>query len=240
MGLMQVGEIVKLLVITGASAGIGLATAQRFVDDGYDVVNLSRRRCPIRAVTHVNCDLALPGFFEPLSSQLTPMLKDAEQIVLIHNAARLSNDSAVETPSNKLREVLEVNVVAANTLNYSLIPYLRAGSSILYVGSTLAEKAVRGSYSYIVSKHAMIGMMRATCQDLAGRSIHTACICPGFTDTEMLRAHVASDAMEGVRAMSAYGRLIAPEEIAETLHWAANSPVINGAVIHANLGQIER
>jgi NAD(P)-dependent dehydrogenase (short-subunit alcohol dehydrogenase family) len=240
MGLMQVGETVKLLIITGASAGIGLATAQRFVDDDYDVVNLSRRRCPIRAVTHMNCDLAQPGFFEPLSSQLTPLVKDAEHIVLIHNAAKMTHDSAVETPSNKLREVLEVNVVAANTLNYSLIPYLRPGSSILYVGSTLGEKAVRGSYSYVVSKHAMIGMMRSTCQDLAGRSIHTACICPGFTDTEMLRKHVPSEAMDSVRAMSAYGRLIAPEEIAATLHWAAHNPVVNGAVIHANLGQIER
>ena len=43
------------------------------------------------------------------------------------------------------------------------------------------------SFSYVVSKHALVGMMRATCQDLAGREIHTACICPGFTDTEMFR-----------------------------------------------------
>jgi 3-oxoacyl-[acyl-carrier protein] reductase len=43
-----------------------------------------------------------------------------------------------------------------------------------------------------------------------------------------------------VRSMTAYGRLIAPEEIAETLHWAAHNPVVNGSVLHANLGQIER
>ena len=115
-----------------------------------------------------------------------------------------------------------------------------SGSSILYVGSTLAEKAVPNSYSYVVTKHALIGMMRATCQDLAGRGIHTACICPGFTDTEMLRAHVPDEAMDAVRGLSAYGRLIEPSEIAHTLHWAAESPVINGAVLHANLGQVER
>ncbi len=82
-------------------------------------------------------------------------------------------------------------------------------------------------------------MMRATCQDLAGRRIHTACICPGFTDTEMLRQHVSADAMESVKAMSAYNRLIDPDEIAETLFWAAQNPVINGSVLHANLGQVE-
>jgi NAD(P)-dependent dehydrogenase (short-subunit alcohol dehydrogenase family) len=114
------------------------------------------------------------------------------------------------------------------------------GSAIVYVGSTLAEKAVPGSFSYVTSKHAMVGMMRATCQDLAGSGVHTACICPGFTDTEMLRTHVPAEAMDAVRAMSAFGRLIEPVEIAETIHWASAHPVINGALIHANLGQVER
>lgn len=229
----------KLMVITGASAGIGLATARRFSEDGWTVVNLSRRRCPLDLVTHMNCDLSVPGFLDGISPQLTPLLERADQICLVHNASRLENDSAVETPSNRFREVMEVNLVAPNSLNYLSIPFMGEGSSILYVGSTLAEKAVPGSYTYVVSKHAMIGMMRATCQDLAGRGIHTACVCPGFTDTEMLRQHVPEDAMDSVRAMSAFGRLIDPPEIAEMLHWAAHQPVVNGAVLHCNLGQVE-
>jgi NAD(P)-dependent dehydrogenase (short-subunit alcohol dehydrogenase family) len=114
------------------------------------------------------------------------------------------------------------------------------GSSILYVGSTLGEKAVPNSFSYVTSKHASIGMMRSTCQDLAGTGIHTACINPGFTDTEMLREHVPADVMPQIAAMSAFERLIQPEEIAQTLLFAAQSPVINGATINANLGQVER
>lgn len=230
----------KCLIITGASAGIGLHTAETFLKAGFQVINLSRRRCPLDAVTHINCDLAEPGFLEQISPQISGTLQNAEQVVLIHNAARMANDSAVETPSNELRGVLEVNLVAPNTLNYFVIPFMQAGSSILYVGSTLSEKAVPGSFSYVTSKHAMVGMMRATCQDLAGRGIHTACICPGFTDTEMLRAHVPEEAMEQVQGMSAYNRLVHPDEIAATLMWAANSPVLNGTVLHANLGQVER
>ncbi|MCZ6888135.1 MAG: SDR family NAD(P)-dependent oxidoreductase [Gammaproteobacteria bacterium] len=229
----------KLLLITGASAGIGLKTAELFVANDYTVVNLSRRRCPIDAVTHVNCDLATPGFLDNISGQLGPMLDRAEQIVLIHNACRLNGDSALETSSNLFREVLEVNVLAPNTLNYFSIPFMGRGSSIIYVGSTLSEKAVSGSYTYVVTKHAQVGMMRAMCQDLAGTGIHTACICPGFTDTEMLREHVTGDAMDQVMGMSAFGRLIEPSEIADALLWATRSPVINGSVIHANLGQIE-
>ena len=230
----------KCLLITGASAGIGLHTAETFLKDGYQVINLSRRRCPLDAVTQINCDLSEPGFIEQISSQITSTLQQAEELVLIHNAARLTSDSAMETPSNHLREVVEVNLIAPNTLNYFAIPHMRPGSSILYVGSTLSEKAVPNSFSYITTKHAIVGMMRATCQDLAGRQIHTACICPGFTDTEMLRQHVPADFLEQIAAMSAYERLVHPKEIAETLSWAAQNPVINGAVIHANLGQIER
>ncbi|MEM7099220.1 MAG: SDR family oxidoreductase [Pseudomonadota bacterium] len=229
----------KCLVITGASAGIGLHAARHFTQAGYQVINLSRRRCPLETVTHINCDLSEPGFIEAVSPAISSTLSQAEQIVLIHNSAQLKNDSAVETPSNDLRAVLEVNVVAPNTLNYFIIPYMQSGSSILYVGSTLSEKAVPNSFSYVTSKHATIGMMRSTCQDLAGRGIHTACICPGFTDTEMLREHVPDEAMSQVAAMSAYNRLVDPQEIAQTLFWAAESPVINGAVVHANLGQIE-
>lgn len=230
----------KCLLITGASAGIGLHTADLFSQAGYQVINLSRRRCPLDQVTHINCDLSEPGFIDPISTQLTSLLNGAEEIVLIHNAAKLNNDSAMETPSSSFRTVLETNLVAPNTLNFFTIPFMQPGSSILYVGSTLAEKAVPGSFSYVTTKHAMIGMMRATCQDLAGREIHTACICPGFTDTQMLREHVPEDALDSVAAMSAYARLVKPDEIAGTLHWAATNPVINGSVIHANLGQIER
>ena len=115
------------------------------------------------------------------------------------------------------------------------------GSSIIYIGSTLSEKAVANSYSYVSTKHAMVGMMRATCQDLAGSGIHTACICPGFTDTEMLRAHVgdSNEVLAEIGSMSSYGRLIEPAEIARTFEFATANPVINGSIIHANLGQKE-
>ena len=230
----------KCAVVTGASAGIGLHTAQRFVDEGYSVVNLSRRPCPIDDVDHIPCDLAVPTFLETVGGRLQPRLAEAEQTVLIHNASRLVNDSAAQTASESLRQTLEINLVAPNTLNGFAIPFMQPGSSILYVGSTLGEKAVPNSFSYTLSKHGLIGMMRATCQDLAGLGIHTACICPGFTDTEMLRTHVPAEAMDAVRGMSAYNRLIEPGEIAETLFWASRNPVINGAVVHVNLGQVER
>ena len=229
----------RLAIITGASAGIGLATAARFLEAGYAVANLSRRRCPLAEATHIRCDLADPAFPVAVADPLAPLLASAERITLIHNAARLASDTAGATASDDLRTVLEVNVVAINSLNRLVLPHMGPGSCILFVGSTLAEKAVPRSFTYVLSKHAQVGMMRATCQDLAGTGVHTACVCPGFTDTEMLRDHVPPEAMDAVRGMSAFGRLIEPAEIADALYWAAGAPVVNGSVIHANLGQVE-
>ena len=233
------GTRMKLAVITGASAGIGLATAQRFLTAGYTVANLSRRPCPLPAVVSIRCDLAAADSLLDAERELLPLVEDAERIALIHNASRLLNDTALATDSDSLREVLEINVVSINSLNRLVLPRMKPGSCVLFVGSTLAEKAVPNCLSYVVSKHAQVGMMRACCQDLIGTGIHTACICPGFTDTEMLREHVPADAMDAVRRLSAFNRLVEPDEIAATLLWAAASPVINGSVVHANLGQVE-
>jgi 3-oxoacyl-[acyl-carrier protein] reductase len=230
----------KTLVITGASKGIGLATARQFVDDGYRVINLSRTEAPDDRIENHGVDLSLENAESLLQELLAKTLPSGE-ICLVHNAGKLANDTANGTETEAFREVMDVNVVAPHILNQIVIPKMQPHSSVIYLGSTLSEKAVPNSYSYVVSKHAIIGMMRATCQDLAGRQIHTACICPGFTDTEMLRIHVGDneDILKRIAAQSTFDRLIEPDEIASAIWFAAQHPVINGAVIHANLGQVE-
>ena len=79
----------------------------------------------------------------------------------MHNAALMLKDSADNTDDAAHTRVLQINIQAINTLNRALLPLMPAGSSLLLVGSTLSEKAVKGAYSYIVSKHAQLGMMRA-------------------------------------------------------------------------------
>ncbi len=121
-------------------------------------------------------------------------------------------------------------------------PLLGAGSAIVFVGSTLSEKGVPGRASYVASKHALAGLMKVACQDLAGRAVHTCCVCPGFTATEMVEQHLgASPAVRAaVLALQTMGRLLAPGEVAAFIHFAALSPCLNGAVLHGNLGQVER
>jgi len=230
----------KTLLITGASKGIGLAMARMCLADNYRVVNLSRSPAPDAGIENHAIDLSSSSAESRLKSLLGKVLEKGE-IVLVHNAAKLNSDTANNTTTDDFRDIMDINLIAPHTLNQLVIPFMHTGSSIIYIGSTLSEKAVANTYSYVVSKHAMIGMMRATCQDLAGRGIHTACVCPGFTDTEMLREHVGKDqeVLSSIAAMSTFGRLVSPIEVATTIKFAAENPVINGAVIHANLGQIE-
>ena len=230
----------RCLVITGASSGIGRAAAHQFREAGFEVFNLSRRSCDVAGVENVAVDLSVPGWSAGVRQSLSPLFDEPRPITLVHNAARTSSDSLGALDIGDFRSVLELNVTAAVELGELLLPAMRGGSSILYVGSTLSEKAVKGAFSYVTTKHAVVGLMRATCQDLAGRGIHTACICPGFTDTEMLRQHVPDPAvLTAIGTNNAFGRLVEPAEIAGTLLFAAENPVINGSVIHAGLGQIE-
>ena len=227
------------IVITGASKGIGKATATRFVANGDRVINISRSPSDIQGIENVPIDLAGPGAIDSVDDLVNNLPFD--DIHLIHNAARLVNDSIRDVDAESFKAIININIIAPQILNQAILPKMAEGSSIIYIGSTLSEKAVANSYSYVSTKHAMVGMMRATCQDLAGSGIHTACICPGFTDTEMLRAHVgdSNEVLAEIGSMSSYGRLIEPAEIARTIEFATANPVINGSIIHANLGQKE-
>ncbi|MEM6775057.1 MAG: SDR family oxidoreductase, partial [Pseudomonadota bacterium] len=179
-----------IAIITGASVGIGEATARAFQVGGYEVVNLSRRHCEVANVHNLPCDLSDPDSIGDAIDALLSHVHGLSEICLVHNASQMRKDSAKDCSDDSLRAVLETNVVAVNRLTRALLPGMGPGSSVLYVGSTLAEKAVPNTFSYVATKHAQLGMMRATCQDLMGSGIHTAMVCPGFTDTEMLRNHL--------------------------------------------------
>ncbi len=230
----------KLAIITGASTGIGAAAAELFLQQGFEVVNVSRRVHENAKVCNIACDLSDDSAIEVLTHELLSKMSQAKEVALVHNAGYLGNDSAAEPDFEILERSLAVNVWAPTRINAQLIPHLPKGSSVLYVGSTLSEKAVANSYSYVASKHAVAGMMKSTCQDLFDKGVHSACICPGFTDTSMLREHVPDeDVLQQIGANNAFGRLAEPAELAELIVWAHHNPIINGSMLHGNLGQKE-
>lgn len=232
----------KFLVITGGSKGIGFATCQLFKENGWEVINISRHACEIDGVTSIACDFSEANWQTPLKQSLLPLIASSEQTVLVHNAAMYLNGDVQTLDTDAFKRSFDVNVLAPIELNQLLFPSLNAGDSIIYIGSTLSEKAVKGAAPYVISKHALLGLMRSTCQDFDDTGIHTCCICPGFTNTEMLQSHLHNDPdiIKAITAHVSARRLIEPEEIAELVLLSADNPVMNGAVLHANLGQIER
>lgn len=232
----------KTLIITGASQGIGLACATYFSQKNWSVIALSRKAPPLQKVTHFPVDLSEAVQVETLKPLFDAKLnKQAQQICLIHNAFHHLHDSVGAQDLPTLQKAFQVSIGSSVLLNNLLVPYMASNSSILYIGSTLSELGIKNCASYTTLKHATAGLMRATCQDLSEKGIHTACICPGFTDTAMLREHVGGEAeLEGIKSRVGAGRLIQPEEIASLCHYCAENPIISGSVLHANLGQINQ
>lgn len=232
------GAHAPILVITGGSTGIGLATAKRFAAAGYRIVNLSRSPIPMEAAVHITVDFADPDWADQAAAPLDAALPEGARICLVHNSAFKSAGDVASVDAATLRTSFEINAVAPALLNQLLLPRMIAGSSIIYIGSTLSHRATRGMAAYAMSKHALAGLMRSTAQDLAGQGIHTVCVCPGFTNTEMLRNY-GGETLSQLASLLTQNRLIEPEEIAETIFHAGQSPVLNGSMVLAELGFIE-
>lgn len=229
------------VVLTGGSAGIGMAIAARSRADGRRVINLSRRPCPVEGVENLAVDLGEPAAVADALVRVRRLLGAPGRVHLIHNAAYPIADAVTDFDVRACEQAMRINVITPAELTAGLLPLLAAGSSVIFIGSTLSEKGVPGRLTYVASKHALIGLLRATVQDLFGRGIHAVCVCPGFVDTPLLdplRAR-GPEVLQSVLGMISFGRLLTPEEVADIVAFTLERPTLNGAIIHANLGQRE-
>ncbi|MCD6045935.1 MAG: protein fixR [Gammaproteobacteria bacterium] len=230
-----------LVIITGASKGIGYKTAETFLDNRFDVLNVSRNACTLTGVSNIKLDL-ISATDEAIKNKLSSHVPHTRRIILIHNSSVCYNDTVQNFNAAHWQDTLRLNVTIPALLSQWLLPQMMPQSAIVFIGSTLSEKAVGNTCSYTVSKHAVLGLMRTVCQDLAGKFIHTCCVCPGVTDTEMFRLRVENNPalLAKLTRLQSDDRLLQPQEIAEAIFMAATHPIFNGAVLHANGGQIER
>lgn len=230
-----------LVIITGASKGIGKETAELFSKNHFEVFNIARSENSNPKIHNILVDL-VSADDNTIQQALVAHLPKQRRIILIHNASVCYNDTVETFNPKDWQATLRLNVTIPALLSQWVLAHMSPQSAIVFVGSTLSEKAVGNTCSYTVSKHAVAGLMRSLCQDLAGRSIHTCCVCPGITDTEMLRGRVGNNTtlLAKLAQVQSEGRLLNPEEIAAAIFMAATHPVFNGAILHANGGQIER
>lgn len=227
----------RTVIITGGSSGIGEEICARYLQNNWKVICLSRRHPAQSDVLHIEIDLTAVVW--PIYMIQQELEKITGPITLVHNAACFEHDSAFNFNEDYLCEAFRLMILAPARLNKLVAPYMEFGSSIVYVGSTLSEMAVPHAFSYVSLKHATVGMMKASQQDFSKLGVHSCCICPGLTATPMVLKNKAVND-QFLRERVSLGRLVSPSEIAELVMICANNPALNGAVLHANLGQINR
>jgi NAD(P)-dependent dehydrogenase (short-subunit alcohol dehydrogenase family) len=185
------------VVITGASSGIGLATAAKIASLGGRVTLLARRadalaeavRALGEAASTVAVDVADKG---TLLAALDSAIDRGGPIDgLFLNAAYGGEFVPIcEYPDDTLEESMRVNVLSPFWAVKHVLPGMmaRGKGSILITGSLSSERGMVGNTGYVVSKHAAQGLARATAMEVAASGVRCNCILPGFITTAMLAA----------------------------------------------------
>ncbi len=183
------------VLVTGASSGIGAATALRFAREGWDVCLNARRgellekvRKGLAAGDH----FAFAGDYSDaaVGEGMGKAVRDrwGRLDVLVNCAGVLMPADAVDSPLGEWRKPFDMMVNGALNVTRAVVPLMDRGGRILHVTSIHAERAEKGGSAYGMAKAAINQLCRALALELAPRGILVNAIAPGFVDTPMSSA----------------------------------------------------
>ncbi|KIQ62386.1 MULTISPECIES: SDR family oxidoreductase [Kitasatospora] len=218
----------KVAVVTGASSGIGAATARRLAADGFQVVLTARRTERIEALAK---ELGGRAFTLDVTDRAAVDAFAAEVgrvDVLVNNAGGALGAESVETgdPAD-WRTMFEVNVMGVLHLTQALLPALRAtgDGTVLIMSSTAALAAYEGGGGYVAAKHAVHSVAQTLRLELVGEPIRVIEIAPGMVKSEgfaLTRFRGDQDKADAVYAGVA--EPLTSEDVADTVSWAVTRP----------------
>jgi NADP-dependent 3-hydroxy acid dehydrogenase YdfG len=224
----------RIAVITGASSGIGAATARALAAVGFHVVVGARRRERIEELarnlggTARSLDVTDPESIEAFCAPL-------ERVhLLVNNAGGAHGlDPVAETVDQRWITMFETNVLGVMRMTRALLPRLEASGDghIVNLGSTAGFETYPGGAGYTASKHGLKALTRTLRQELLGRPIRVTEVAPGLVETEFSRVRFGGDAE---RAAAVYRGLqpLTAEDVADCVMWAATRPS------HVNIDEI--
>ncbi|QKW19881.1 SDR family oxidoreductase [Kitasatospora sp. NA04385] len=218
----------KVAVVTGASSGIGAATARRLAADGFEVVLTARRTERIEALAKEiggrarTLDVTDRAAVDAFAAEV------GRVDVLVNNAGGALGAESVENgdPAD-WRTMYEVNVIGVLHLTQALLPALRASGdgTVLIMSSTAALAAYEGGGGYVAAKHAVHSVAQTLRLELVAEPIRVIEIAPGMVRSEgfaLTRFRGDRDKADAVYAGVA--EPLTSEDIADTVSWAVTRP----------------
>jgi NAD(P)-dependent dehydrogenase (short-subunit alcohol dehydrogenase family) len=239
----------RVLLLTGASRGIGHATVKLFQERGWRILTVSRQpfssecRWPAAVESHVQADLARLERLDEVIADIRSRLPAGKLHALVNNAGispkrpdgtRLG---VLETDSACWTQVLNVNLVSTALLARGLLPELEAAAGSIVNVTSIAGSRVHpfAGVAYAASKAGLAALTRELAHELGGRGIRANAIAPGEIRTSILSEGTEELVADAVPMR----RLGDPAEVAETIFFLCSgaSSYVNGAEIHINGGQ---
>lgn len=235
-------------LVTGASQGIGRATALRLARDGADVgIHFLQHGEEARAlqaeITKEDRQaFLLRGDLRDLSA-IPRMAKEVRDHwdsldVLVHNGGAYPRQTFEKTTDEEFLELLRVHAVAPASLTRELLPLLRRSNAgrVIFVSSLLAFDGSRRGSPYATAKAAQLGLARSLARELAP-SITVNIVAPGGIDTAVLAGDTPAQRADRVRQIPA-GRIGSPEEVAAVIAFLASpeASYVTGAALPVNGG----
>ncbi|MFV0286601.1 MAG: SDR family NAD(P)-dependent oxidoreductase [Demequina sp.] len=224
----------KTAVITGASGGIGAASARALAADGWNVVIGARRVDRLEALAAEIGATAIPLDVTDEDSVAAFCGAIDECHLLLNNAGgALGTASMAEANIDEWQWMWDVNVLGTVRVTKALLPTLVASGDgqVINIGSIAAREPYKGGGGYNAAKHAVAALTRVLRIELLGQPVRVSEIDPGMVETEFSIVRFGGDeekaakVYEGVQPMTA-------EDIADAVRWVASRPK------HVNIDQI--
>lgn len=235
----------KVVVVTGASSGIGKAIAVRLVDDGATVVAGSRRPVDIEGVDWVATDVSNSADADALIAHAVESYGRID--ALVNNAGVQLEKTIDETSDEEFDAVMDVNVRGVFNCSRAAVRAMRIakGGVIVNVGSIAATNADHQMAAYNASKGAVHSLTRAIATDHGRHGIRCVAVAPGWITTEMADAafDMAPDpaaARADAIARHPIGRLGQPEDVAALVSWLISDQAgfVTGSVFSIDGGLV--
>jgi 3-oxoacyl-[acyl-carrier protein] reductase len=238
----------RVILVTGANGGLGLAIAQSFLDEGLDNfvwlgVRNQRKHAELLASSQpercsmVELDVTKPAAWQ---TAVTKILSSQNRLdVLVNNAGTHSDALLATMPPKTWDQVVDTNLTSAFHGCQAVLPTMisqRAGR-IVNIASLSAILAPAGQTNYAAAKAGLVALTQSLAKEVARLNITVNAVCPGFVDTEALSG-LDKEAREAAKVRVPMRRFGRPEEIAVAVRFLACSQAsyITGSVLKVDGG----